>query len=154
MDLIIDKQQQRRREKIGVVVFVAAILAIFMAVAGYIIIGHSFDLAASKVDEDVGRLDGYLTIVFEGNNTPIIKGEEISDKILRNATDLLNPNSSQVESEQNSISKQQQNKDIMTEAATISNVSKFYHDKFSTICKICINDFNAYPKGEILQRGN
>lgn len=147
MDLVVDKDKQRKREKIGVAVFIGSILLIFLAVFGYLCIGHSFDLAASELDANVGSLDGYFTIVFEGNNTPIKKQEEIPDKILRKANDLLSTTNNGTE--QSDI-----DNNAKTETASIANVSKFYQDKCSTLCRICVDDFNAYNQGEIFERKN
>ena len=65
----VDIKKQGHRERIGLVVFVLAILGIFAAVFGYITASHSLDLTASGIDENVGQLDGYLTIIFDGDNT-------------------------------------------------------------------------------------
>lgn len=119
----IDWQKQKKREKVGVVVFILGILGIFAAVFLYISLGHNLDLTASDIDHQVGQLNGYSTIIFEGNESK----------------------------NNNFVQKTDDNKDY--EKANINNVQKYYRDKNSTICKIKCCDYSAYEEGEIFQRG-
>ena len=144
----VDIKQQRHRERIGLIVFIVAILGIFAAVFGYIMASHSLDLAASGIDENVGQLDGYLTIIFEGDNTPRVEKTSTTEKILKQATEFFIGDDSKT-----TTSEPQTDKDIKTEKATTENVRDFYKDKDSTVCKIKCSDYAAYTSGEVFERG-
>lgn len=123
----IDWDKQKKREKIGLVVFVVGIALIFAAVFAYINVGHNLDLAATGIDAHIGQLNGYSTIVFKGDNSKrIIKGEENNE-------------------EECGENQEPANKD---------NVNYYYRAKGSTVCNIKCSDYSAYEKGEIFQRGN
>ena len=130
------------------VVFVLAILGIFAAVFAYITASHSLDLTASDIDSNVGQLDGYLTIIFDGDNTPRAKKTNDVDNILKQATDFF-----MGDDDQNKTNQQSEDKNIKTEKATTENVRDFYRDKDSTVCKIKCSDYSAYTSGEVFERG-
>lgn len=58
------------REKIALVVFVGLIAASLCGLVGYLAIGHSWNVAASNIDDAAGRMDGYTAIVFKGTVDP------------------------------------------------------------------------------------
>lgn len=148
MDENVDIKKQNHRERIGLVVFVLAILGIFAAVFGYITASHSLDLTASGIDENVGQLDGYLTIIFEGDNTPRPEKTSTPERILKRATDFFIGDDNKTETQEPKT-----DKNINTEKATTENVRDFYKDKDSTVCKIKCSDYNAYTEGEVFERG-
>lgn len=152
MEQEIDINRQKRRERIGVVVFIIAIIGIFFAVFAYITASHSLDLSASDIDSNVGQLDGYLTLGFEGDNTPRAKKTTENDDILKIATDFITGETSDNAYKNNNESQNKENK-INTEPATIENVRDFYHDKGSTFCSIKCSDYSAYTEGEVFERG-
>ena len=106
------------------------------------------DLTASDIDSNVGQLDGYLTIIFEGDNTPRVKKTSDVDNILKQATDFFIG-----EDSQNKTNQPPEDKNIKTEKATTENVRDFYRDKDSTVCKIKCSDYSAYTSGEVFERG-
>lgn len=144
----IDIKQQKHREQIGLIVFVLAIFGIFAAVFGYISASHSLDLAASGIDENVGQLDGYLTIIFEGDNNPRAEKKSTTEKILKQATEFFIGDDNKT-----TTNEPQPDKDIKTEKATTENVRDFYKSKDSTVCKIKCSDYYAYTSGEVFERG-
>lgn len=130
------------------IVFIIAILGIFLAVFGYITLSHSLDLTASDIDSNVGQLDGYLTITFEGDNATRVKKTSEVDKILKRATEFFVGEDNQTQTNEPTI-----DTNIKTEKATLENVRDFYRDKDSTVCKIKCSDYYAYPEGEVFERG-
>lgn len=148
MEQNVDIKKQAKREKIGVVVFIVAILAIFAAVFGYITASHSLDLTASNIDSNVGQLDGYLTIVFEGDNTPRPQKTSTPERILKQATEFFTG-----ENQETKTSEPETNSGIKTEKATLENVRDFYREKDSTVCRIKCSDYTAYTEGEVFERG-
>lgn len=148
MDESVDIKKQGRRERIGLVVFVVAILGIFAAVFGYITLSHSLDLTASGIDENVGQLDGYLSIIFEGDNTPRAQKTSAPEQILKQATEFFTG-----EDNKTTMQEPKTDSDIKTEKATTENVRDFYKGKDSTVCKIKCSDYAAYMEGEVFERG-
>ena len=144
----INENRQLHRERVGLVVFVLAILGIFAAVFGYLTASHSLDLTASGIDENVGQLDGYLTIIFDGDNTPRPEKTSTPERILKQATEFFTGEDNKTETQEPKT-----DKNINTEKATTENVRDFYKDKDSTVCKIKCSDYNAYTEGEVFERG-
>lgn len=58
------------REKIALVVFVGLIAVSLCGLFGYLTLGHSWNVAASNIDDAAGRMDGYTAIVYEGTVAP------------------------------------------------------------------------------------
>ncbi|MCL1796951.1 MAG: alcohol dehydrogenase [Eggerthellaceae bacterium] len=85
--------QNRSREKIALVVFSALILLGFGGLIGYLAVGHSWNVAASNIDDAAGSMEGYTVIVYPGTVEPLpIKltkknknGAETADGISRAA---------------------------------------------------------------------
>lgn len=148
MGEIVDKKKQAHRERIGLVVFVLAILGIFAAVFGYLTASHSLDLTATDIDANVGQLDGYLTIIFEGDNAPRAEKTSTTERILKQATEFFIGDDNKTQTNEPKT-----DSDIKTEKATSENVRDFYKDKDSTVCKIKCSDYAAYTEGEVFERG-
>lgn len=58
------------REKIALVVFVGLIAVSLFGLVGYLAVGHSWNVAASNIDDATGQMDGYTAIVFKGTVDP------------------------------------------------------------------------------------
>lgn len=69
------------REKIALVVFVALIAISLFGLLGYLAIGHSWNVAASNIDDATGRMDGYTAIVFEGTVDPTLAKEDTDSAV-------------------------------------------------------------------------
>lgn len=54
------------REKIALIVFFVLIILGIAALVGYLTLGHSWNYAATTIDDAAGTMDGYTVIVFEG----------------------------------------------------------------------------------------
>lgn len=105
------------------------------------IFSHSFDVTAGSIDNTVGTLDGYSAIVFEGSNTPRVKEKSHVDRILDKASDLLN------------LKEQENIDDTNTVQATKDNVNTIFKDKGTAICNFKVDDYSAYSRGQIFERG-
>ena len=105
---------------------------------------HSLDVTASSIDSNVGQLDGYLTIIFEGDNTPRKTTTNPVDQILKFGDFFSDDKDTQ---------KKEEDKNLKTEKATIYNVREYYVDKSSTVCRIKCSDYSAYTQGEVFERG-
>lgn len=56
----------RSREKIALVVFMALIVLSLCGLGWYLVAGHSWNVAASNIDDTFGSMEGYTAIVYPG----------------------------------------------------------------------------------------
>ena len=62
--------EQLPRERIALVVFCACILLIVAGIAAYMFAGHSWNHAASRIDDAAGEMEGYRVVLFDGTAIP------------------------------------------------------------------------------------
>ena len=72
---------QSSREKIALIVFSIAVVLFFAAVITYIVIAHSWNLAARTIDEHRGAMEGYTVFVYAGNQEPTEKQEDTDEAL-------------------------------------------------------------------------
>lgn len=58
------------REKIALVVFAGLIVLSLIGFGWYLLAGHSWNVAASNIDDTFGSMDGYTAIVYPGTKLP------------------------------------------------------------------------------------
>ncbi|WP_371298185.1 hypothetical protein [Paraeggerthella sp.] len=58
------------REKIALAVFAALIVLSLGGLGWYLVAGHSWNVAASNIDDTFGNMDGYTAIVYAGTVPP------------------------------------------------------------------------------------
>ena len=58
------------REKQALGVFIVLVVLGFCGLCWYLVAGHSWNVAASAIDEKVGQMDGYTAIVYAGTVLP------------------------------------------------------------------------------------
>ena len=58
--------EKTSREKIALIVFLVLAIAAGGVLFGYIFAGHSWNIAASNLDDTFGNMDGYTVIAYEG----------------------------------------------------------------------------------------
>ncbi|WP_139653159.1 alcohol dehydrogenase [Raoultibacter phocaeensis] len=68
------------REKIALVVFVGLIAVSLFGLVGYLAVGHSWNVAASNIDDATGQMDGYTAIVFKGTVDPAVLETKAENK--------------------------------------------------------------------------
>ena len=71
--------QAKIRERIALVVFVCLILVGFGGLIGYLAIGHSWNVAASNIDDAAGSMDGYTVVVYSGTVDPAQEDDDKGD---------------------------------------------------------------------------
>lgn len=57
---------ERSREKIALVVFAFLVVFAGCCLGGYLVAGHSWNVAATNIDDTFGSLDGYTVIAYAG----------------------------------------------------------------------------------------
>ena len=63
------------REKIALAVFAALIVLSLLGLGWYLVAGHSWNVAASNIDDTFGSMDGYTAIVYAGTAVPVADSE-------------------------------------------------------------------------------
>jgi hypothetical protein len=63
---------QTAREKIALVVFGALVIMTLLGGIWYLNVGHSWNVAATSIDDAAGTLDGYTAIVYDGVTVPSV----------------------------------------------------------------------------------
>lgn len=83
------------REKQALVVFVLLILLGMSGLVWYLFAGHSWNVAASNIDDSVGRMEGYTAILYAGTTPAETSSAKKSSSKLSNAyeVDSQNPTS-------------------------------------------------------------
>lgn len=61
---------QVSREKIALGVFLACIALIITGISWYLVAGHSWNYAATRIDDVAGEMEGYEIILYEGTAIP------------------------------------------------------------------------------------
>lgn len=156
------------REKIALVVFVGLIAASLCGLFGYLTIGHSWNVAASNIDDATGRMDGYTVIVYEGTVAPEPAAQK-ADKERGSAgeaagKDIVSdlPSAAAGDSRQNSGSDSGALSDSTAGAdgslddeapVDIDEIEQSYLDKNATVFVIDSENIELYREGTILKKG-
>ena len=67
---ILISMSTRTREKQALGVFAVLIVLSLLGLGWYLVAGHSWNVAASTIDEKVGQMDGYVALVYSGTLLP------------------------------------------------------------------------------------
>ena len=67
---ILVSMSTRTREKQALGVFAVLIVLSLLGLGWYLVAGHSWNVAASTIDEKVGQMDGYVALVYSGTVLP------------------------------------------------------------------------------------
>ena len=65
--------KQVLREKIALLVFCLVLLVSLGALVAYILVGHSWNVVATQVDDAASDMEGYVAILYEGTQTPELR---------------------------------------------------------------------------------
>ena len=66
----------KSREKIALFVFLALIVLSLCGLGWYLVAGHSWNVAASNLDDTFGSMDGYTAIVYPGTAVEPAAGKD------------------------------------------------------------------------------
>ena len=69
----------KSREKIALFVFLALIVLSLCGLGWYLVAGHSWNVAASNLDDTFGSMDGYTAIVYPGTAVEPVAGKGAGD---------------------------------------------------------------------------
>ena len=124
--------QKSSREIIALVVFIALAVLGLCGLCWYLFAGHSWNVAASTIDDTVGEMDGYTAIVYEGTAVP-----EPEDEGEERETGLLLLSS-----------------DDKDEPVDIAALRQDYRDKGAHVLELDTVNPARYREGSILKCGS
>lgn len=67
------------REKTALLVFALILIMALGALVAYVVLGHSWNLVASKVDDAASDMEGYAVILYEGTETPSARSGDFNE---------------------------------------------------------------------------
>lgn len=62
--------QQATREKVALIAFFVLVVLFFGAVTAYLIVGHSWNTAATTINDHAGEMKDYTCILYRGTHVP------------------------------------------------------------------------------------
>lgn len=91
-----DTMSVTSREKAALIVFLGLIILSLLGFGWYLFAGHSWNVAASNIDDTFGSMEGYTAIVYPGTNLPEDSIEDDSGGLLggimgKDADDAVSP---------------------------------------------------------------
>lgn len=161
------------REKIALAVFAALIVLSLCGLGWYLVAGHSWNVAASNIDDTFGSMDGYTAIVYEGTAALEEKADEAgakgapetepngatppasttppADPDEEAATGPKKPATSSAG--KGKLSNGTSSKDAKT-PVTVDDAQKSYEDKKATVFSLDTVNIEQYGEGTILKKGD
>lgn len=128
---MIPTMEKSFREKIALAVFLALIVLSSIGLGWYILAGHSWNVAASTIDDTVGEMEGYTAIVYPGT---LEVPEEPSEA--RKGADRLGVS-----------------QDDGDEVVDLGVLQEDYADKGAEVLFIDVLNPSKYQEGVIVKRG-
>ncbi|NHM15609.1 alcohol dehydrogenase [Eggerthellaceae bacterium zg-887] len=134
-----------RREKIALCIFALLILGSLGGLLWYLVAGHSWNVAATNIDDTFGSMAGYNVVLYEGS-------EELDEKRHQKAS-LKTP-----EKESGAVKDEKPSATSAAKASalplTIESVEESYEEKGASAFALDIKDPLLYQEGTILRRGD
>ena len=121
------------REKIALVVFAALIVLSLFGLGWYLLAGHSWNVAASNIDDTFGSMEGYTAIVYAGTEAPAEK-----DAGKKSATASANTSSGS----------------STKTLVTVDKTKDSYEEKGATVFSLDVEHPERYEEGTILKKGS
>lgn len=120
------------REKIALAVFLVLVVLSLFGLGWYILAGHSWNVAASTIDDTVGEMEGYTAIIYPG--TIETDGESCESE-----GTVAHLSASQEDGER---------------AVDLARLQADYVEKGAEVLFLDLNDPSQYEEGSILKRGD
>lgn len=170
------------REKIALAVFAALIVLSLCGLGWYLVAGHSWNVAASNIDDTFGSMDGYTAIVYAGTADPAVDDEDDSAAAAgkkapvagigaKEPSGAVDPDVDDIESKAPAAAGQQPGKAGSGSASagagklgsgtsfvakaplTVAEAQESYEDKNATVFSLDTANLARYGEGTILKKG-
>ena len=169
------------REKVALAVFLVLVIGGFAGLASYLAVGHTWNVAASNIDDATGSMEGYTAIIFKGL-TPKTTADT-QKKTLQSGTSASAPNTNtepnSSSTDAGSSASASASKDTASPSSSSSSsigaggtanktngltsiktplslddVQKSYEEKKATVLTVNVDNLAYYNDGLILRKGN
>ena len=137
----------RTREIVAILLLVLLVIGGFMAMMGYLIVGHGWNVTATNIDDHMGNMDGYSVVVYDGTAKPA-RDQRDSDGLLYDATPYM------MLDEQNRSEYPPGREPVLEARKGVSarEAALSYMDKGATAFIVRINDFSRYYRPMIVEK--
>ena len=158
----------RSREKIALAVFAALIVLSLCGLGFYLVAGHSWNVAASNIDDTFGSMDGYTTIVYAGTEEQLPEDDAtmptptdtdpLADDPDTTAPNPLTEEDSPADIPDTTPNEPSASATTPSEQAkpplSVDTVAESYEEKGATSFTLSTLDPERYKEGVILKKGN
>lgn len=163
------------REKIALVVFALLVVMAGCCLGGYLVAGHSWNVAASSLDDTFGSMEGYTVIAYEGTiassdseDLQRVEGSHGESDDERDAADgpaaasedsatgeslvgdAIEVSSGEVSRDFSSAAKAESEKRFVS----VEQVCASYEEKSATVFALDVANLDRYSEGTILKKGS
>lgn len=118
------------REKVALAVFAGLMVVGFCVLVSYLFAGHSWNVAASNIDDSIGSMDGYAVLVYDGTAEP--EPDDAAPVPSGSPTSLAADKA---------------------EPVSADEVASSYREKGASVFVLDTSDLAHYSEGMILKRG-
>lgn len=138
------------REKIALVVFAGLIVLSLCGFAWYLFAGHSWNVAASNIDDTFGSMDGYTAIVYAGIEHPVEPSDDLEESadVGHSRGDAESSSSGSAPAKSTSSGLSSTKKPV-----TVAAAKKSYEEKDATVFALDTTAPELYEEGTILKKG-
>ena len=137
----------KSREKIALAVFAALIVLSLLGLGWYLVAGHSWNVAASNIDDTFGSMDGYTAIVREEPGREAAE-RELPEKDAASSAVEAEPDASAAAGARSNGTSAKSKPTV-----TVAEAQKSYEDKKATVFSLDTTDLGQYGEGIILKKG-
>lgn len=164
-----DSRSRTRRDRKGLLLFLALVAAGGIAIAAYFITGRGWTVAATIVDENIGNMGSYTVVVFNGSGerdpdemkeTATIYHEELPAADLSDGLVTFDENGeiayANLGDRIMSVFHRAMAKFRMEDATALyaSDVRDLYETSGADVCTLSINDLDRYSEGAVYSLDN
>lgn len=147
----------RSREKIALAVFAGLIVLSLCGFGWYLLAGHSWNVAASNIDDTFGSMEGYTAIVYDGVEHPVdpedLEGAGTAEDDEPVAPGLLSATGSGTGSGSAARGAAAGGLSSAKKGATAAEAKMSYEEKGATVFSLDTADPRRYEEGTILKKG-
>ena len=154
----------KSREKIALFVFLVLIVLSLCGLGWYLVAGHSWNVAASNLDDTFGSMDGYTAIVYPGTAVEPVAGKGAGDAAAGKEADAGSPDAPGSSGGKDATGTAgtasvpgtdagESLLDSKKKTLSAQEAKEGYEEKGATVFSLDTVDLDAYREGVILKKG-
>lgn len=148
----------KSREKIALFVFLALIVLSLCGLGWYLVAGHSWNVAASNLDDTFGSMDGYTAIVYPGTAVEPAAGKDADAAVPKDgaAGDAADGKDGSDAAGNAPVPEAEGEGSLLgpkKKTLSAQEAKEGYEEKGATVFSLDTVDLDAYREGVILKKG-